>query len=271
MGHAPLYLNARASATDFVEQQMPLVDAQFLVWLFDRLGTDFVEMQDALGTDWGIDELWCGAAAEYAATVLGTPNRTACAVLVEPIDHFGTRSINKSKANVAGMRLNKGGKAMRKYAKLRFPAWFRPSSGDDAGTLQSKSFAKKMVRQSTRHRDDLVKELLRSVAPAPVAGAAARHACWEGAACGRKPECQLGALPTDLDKYNPVGVTSRLCTPAFRRMIFQGPRPHPSLLAFRLHEPADDHAARGTAEAEGRDAQAALRPFWRVCPYGAAK
>ena len=35
----------------------------------------FWDVLDALGTDWGLDELWCGAAAEYAAEISGSEQK----------------------------------------------------------------------------------------------------------------------------------------------------------------------------------------------------
>lgn len=73
----------------FIEGQSALVDARFLAWLFElRLIRKVLDLQLHLGVEWGIDSIWCAAAAEWA------PQRTPCAVLTVPLDHDNTRSMD---------------------------------------------------------------------------------------------------------------------------------------------------------------------------------
>ena len=70
-------LGARAAATPLVEQQMALLDAGFFDWFLRlysgtldsepprRNGSTLLEKYLEYGTDWGVDALWCGAAAHY--------------------------------------------------------------------------------------------------------------------------------------------------------------------------------------------------------------
>ena len=80
---------------DFVEQQAPLLDARFFEWLVRKLqghpglGRPLWELQQAMHTDWGVDDLWCDAAKEYVVAVLRQPlqSRAVCAVIGVPIAH----------------------------------------------------------------------------------------------------------------------------------------------------------------------------------------
>jgi hypothetical protein len=83
----------------------------------DRLGP-IVDKQIELGTDWGANSLWCGAAKHYIAYIASNPrpsgwlerydkthtnhynhtNHTSCGIVLVPIDHTNSRTIEKSTA-----------------------------------------------------------------------------------------------------------------------------------------------------------------------------
>ena len=80
----------RVAVTTQVEQQTPLFDAKFWLWLEPRL-TTLKNKQVELGSDWITDQSWCNAAARY------DPTRTACGVITTPIDHADKRTIGWDK------------------------------------------------------------------------------------------------------------------------------------------------------------------------------
>ena len=62
----------------FVEQQVPIFDAKFWLWLVPRLASLKIK-QVELANDWIADHVWCRAAEAY------NRSRTACAVINTPI------------------------------------------------------------------------------------------------------------------------------------------------------------------------------------------
>ena len=101
----------------YVEIQAPLIDAAFLHWLYGQLGGfAFVAKQMELGTDWGLDVIWCGAAKDYART--RRLHRTPCGVLAVPFDHDDDRVIEKS------FEFEQRGLSMHAWAKEQWPSWF---------------------------------------------------------------------------------------------------------------------------------------------------
>ena len=86
----PLLTNAevypcetRAAVTTYVEQQVPIFDAKFWLWLVPRM--DSLKLRQVeLANDWVTDHVWCRAAEVY------NKSRTACAVITTPINTADT-------------------------------------------------------------------------------------------------------------------------------------------------------------------------------------
>ena len=71
-------------ATSLVEEQVVLIDVRFFFWLAGRIGT-LLKLQSRLKSDWGLDKVWCGAAAVYAKEVLGGDRHPApCGLRLGP-------------------------------------------------------------------------------------------------------------------------------------------------------------------------------------------
>ena len=95
----------RAVPCALIEQQAPLLDAAFFEWLAGASSgsrgvalRELAELQDAAGSDWGLDMLWCGAARAYAFETAVDANalRTPCALILGvTIDHQNNRTIAK--------------------------------------------------------------------------------------------------------------------------------------------------------------------------------
>lgn len=65
--------DALAVRNDWVEQWATLIDARFMAWWLRQETTQkIVQQQLLLNTDFGSDEIWCGAAAEWVG---GLPTR----------------------------------------------------------------------------------------------------------------------------------------------------------------------------------------------------
>lgn len=78
-----------------IEQQAPVVDTGFFAWLFPDLEV-LAAREQLLGSDWGHDLIWCGAAQIYIDTVLPAP-RPTCAVILESYDHWDYKTTKKNK------------------------------------------------------------------------------------------------------------------------------------------------------------------------------
>ena len=136
-----------ALRSDWIEQWAPLMDARFVAWFLKQETTRrVVEAQLRWNSDFGADEVWCGAAAEWldvsrpAVNKWGgsshrtrdrlvlekaegsrpqTPERRVpCAVVTLPIVHDDTRTQGNS--NAAQARIMDGFKTLH-HAGLRWP------------------------------------------------------------------------------------------------------------------------------------------------------
>lgn len=79
----------------YVEQQAPVMDAQFFKWMMPQLH-DLAEEQRKLGASWGHCNIWCGAALAFRTDF--HVQRPVCALVLEPIEHRDMRTINKTKS-----------------------------------------------------------------------------------------------------------------------------------------------------------------------------
>ena len=82
-----------AFAMPFVEQQAPLFDAAYFVWWAEAAGRIVAAVNSVYASDWGADQTWCALGRSYLERVIKQPNRTACALIVEGIDHDDTATI----------------------------------------------------------------------------------------------------------------------------------------------------------------------------------
>jgi len=81
LANADVYLcETTAAVTTYVEQQVPIFDAKFWLWLVPRM-LSLKLKQIELANDWVTDHVWCRAAGAY------NKSRTACAVITTPINH----------------------------------------------------------------------------------------------------------------------------------------------------------------------------------------
>ena len=96
--------NVKIVASKFVEVQSPVINVDFFIWFIDTAITPMIEMFALLGTDDGMDNIWCGAAKFYAHYYLGIQNITdsiggsddynSCAIVLggQSIRHFNKAS-----------------------------------------------------------------------------------------------------------------------------------------------------------------------------------
>jgi hypothetical protein len=57
--------NVIAAESRFIEIQAPMVEIRFFIWFFDFFIVPLLESSEILGTDWGLDSLFCRAAKFY--------------------------------------------------------------------------------------------------------------------------------------------------------------------------------------------------------------
>lgn len=80
--------------TTFVEQQTTVFESRFFGWLAPRLA-ELAHAQQKMGSDWGADLVWCGAAKIYSDLYhLSNP---PCAIVLVPQDHLNSHGITKTK------------------------------------------------------------------------------------------------------------------------------------------------------------------------------
>jgi len=96
--------NVKIVASKFIEVQSPLINADFFVWFVETVITPMIEAFALLGTDDGMDNIWCGAAKFYAENYLNVKaNRSnletiddynSCAIVLggQSIRHFNKAS-----------------------------------------------------------------------------------------------------------------------------------------------------------------------------------
>lgn len=76
-----------AAETSYVEQQVAVVDTRFFLE-HRKTWEQLAAMQHEVGSDFGLDTTWCGAAALYE------PRRPACALVMVAVEHDDTRALN---------------------------------------------------------------------------------------------------------------------------------------------------------------------------------
>jgi hypothetical protein len=129
-----------SSAAGYVEQQVPLFDAQFFEWFVRRVLSQTRDFALERGVDWGHDRSWCSAASSYAEEVLqwgprfvgnalrgnGTTSKVAayhvCGIITSTsIHHLNTRSMAFKRNNRVDFR-TEGFNVVQRYINL-FPTW----------------------------------------------------------------------------------------------------------------------------------------------------
>lgn len=95
-----------AASTGFIELQAPLMDARFFEWFLRFVVVPMLRPLHVLGADWGFDDLFCTAAANYDLATRAQQKRgpddrgrnVTCAVLVDgsSIRHLDRRALDAS-------------------------------------------------------------------------------------------------------------------------------------------------------------------------------
>jgi hypothetical protein len=101
--------------TSFVEIQSPLIDGGYFRHLARGDAAVIADKGRELDSDWGIDMMWCSAARQF------DPSRRACAVVLYPVSHLDSRTLQKDdEYAVVGQELMKWMR-MRWYDLVHFP------------------------------------------------------------------------------------------------------------------------------------------------------
>ena len=92
--------------TRWIEQQAPIFDARFLIWLHRQpLVRYILRLQDVHGTSWGMDAVWCSAASSYAASEPAASGRVPCALQTLPVVHENAGVMPHKEVVRGGMQL----------------------------------------------------------------------------------------------------------------------------------------------------------------------
>jgi len=116
----------------FVEQQAPLFDGRFLEHFIDQVVAPLAPAYEALSeTDWGLDDVWCGAARDFARTADSEPSLRCGIVMATPVQHLGARALNSSgialkhsHSLASHWRFHFTGFLMRVLIRNTFPRWY---------------------------------------------------------------------------------------------------------------------------------------------------
>ena len=123
----------------YIEQQVPVFDAAFFAWFIDRAVAPLSESYKAmLETDWGLDDIWCRAAREYAGIMKLGSSDPCGIVLSTPLIHLGEKLQNSSiqlkhsHSLGAHWRFHFAGFVMRLVIREAFPHWFEWEIDDES-------------------------------------------------------------------------------------------------------------------------------------------
>lgn len=123
----------------YIEQQVPVFDAAFFAWFIDRAVAPLSESYKAmLETDWGLDDIWCRAAQEYAVVTKTASNAPCGIVLSTPLNHLSVKLQNSSiqlkhsHSLGAHWHFHFAGFAMRLVVREAFPRWFEWDIDDES-------------------------------------------------------------------------------------------------------------------------------------------
>jgi hypothetical protein len=112
-----------ASATDFIEQQIPAFDSLFLMWFIEHVMSYTYPNAVKHETDWGSDGFWCAAARPFANHIYRVKHPSKyipCALIAgtSPFQHLNTKALPKSKTKYL-----KSGKLVTSVWRRLFPSW----------------------------------------------------------------------------------------------------------------------------------------------------
>lgn len=118
-----------AASTGFIELQAPLMEARFFEWFLRFVVVPMLRPLHVLGADWGFDDLFCTAAANYDWATRaqrkpgGRGRNVTCAVLVDgsSIRHLDRRALDASVGRGVKWYLNH---EMLKLVMRTFPTFF---------------------------------------------------------------------------------------------------------------------------------------------------
>lgn len=90
-------------ASKFIEVQSPLINVDFFIWFVESIITPMIEVFALLGTDDGMDNIWCGAAQFFAENYLKNNSKSnsdsineynSCAIVLDgqSIRHYNKAS-----------------------------------------------------------------------------------------------------------------------------------------------------------------------------------
>ena len=133
-----------ASSVGLVEQQVPFIDATFLLWFVKHVLAQTREVALAQGVDQSLDRTWCRAADLFALHLMRqnyTKHGDACAVIVggpnaTAVHHLNTRSLENKRANRELYR-QKAQSVHERYKAL-FPTWVQPEIRRSINPLDKK-------------------------------------------------------------------------------------------------------------------------------------
>lgn len=142
--------NVLAAPTIWVEQQAPMINAQFFTWFVKNVIQPTLSTMTVVNSDQGHDEVWCGAATaqlleklanQQSTLMLTSPEKDSnnqvvrgCALILgnSYVIHRNFQTI-KSWREKPGIFIANGKIARRKYKSL-FPTYFKPVYEDHPET-----------------------------------------------------------------------------------------------------------------------------------------
>ena len=111
-----------------------MFDAAFFTSSLMPIWREMAAVQLKVGSDQGLDLLWCGVAAR-------TSGRVPCAVIGTPIEHRNLKTIHKKIRTPEGRRFQNASLIMREYAGERWPQLFFGAELRDAYKATSQMYS----------------------------------------------------------------------------------------------------------------------------------
>ena len=219
-GSSCLWSQTAAMRIAFIEGQSAIVDARFFSWFLELpLVRHILTQQVIQGVEWGLDGVWCSAAAAWA--LAANVSRTACAVIAVPIDHDNSRSMAAGTGRhshhgyrlltKAGLRHStifcKSGEGCLAHPWFRFqpaPAWKAPRTPIEEEQVRLCAVADTIGRRAVCPQDNAPSGA--QLAEVPYAGAARA----EDAAAQHQIAQRLNALAALSDDWRKCA-TSEAC------------------------------------------------------------
>lgn len=137
-----------AVESNFVEQQIPVFHSEFLKWLIEFVMGPARVFFRKTQSSWGIDNIWCSAAYQYAKEILkiDVKDFVPCALIINspPIFHRDGKTISTKRSN--WQKFFKNGEMLLNAYTTLFPTWYLTAVVHEMGVFSPLNVTNNFVR-----------------------------------------------------------------------------------------------------------------------------